>query len=204
MRVVVLNNYVDQAKYAPEFERLCTQVKENCDAEIERMVYQKFDVGYVKSKRSKFDAIVMSGSEALYSKLEDRAKFFKTIEATREIDLPLLGICGGHQLMGMAYGEKVTSLGKAIKSYRDVDVLTDDPIFEDLPKVVSVMEAHEEMVEKLPVDFKLLARSTDTSIEAFRKSNQISYGLQFHPERNDAQHSAGAVVLANFGRLVKR
>jgi GMP synthase-like glutamine amidotransferase len=102
LRVVVLNNYVDQAKYAPEFERLCTQVKENCDAEIERMVYQKFDVGYVKSKRSKFDAIVMSGSEALYSKLEDRAKFFKTIEATREIDLPLLGICGGHQLMGMA------------------------------------------------------------------------------------------------------
>jgi GMP synthase-like glutamine amidotransferase len=204
LRIVVLNNYVDQAKYTLEFERLCTQVKENCNAEIERVVYQKFDVDYVKSKRAKFDAIVMSGSEALYSKLEDKAKFFKTIEATREIDLPLLGICGGHQLMGMAYGEKVVSLGKAIKSYRDVDVLTDDPIFEDLPKVVSVMESHEEMVEKLPVDFKLLARSTDTLIEAFRKSNQILYGLQFHPERNDTEHPAGAVVLANFGRLVKR
>jgi GMP synthase-like glutamine amidotransferase len=200
----VLNNYVDQAKYASEFEVLCTQVKENCDAAIERIVYEKFDVDYVKSKRGKFDAVVMSGSEAMYSKLEDKAKFLKTIEATREIDLPLLGICGGHQLMGMAYGEKVVSLGKAIKSYRNVEVLTDDPIFEGLPKVVSVMESHEEMVEKLPVDFKLLARSTDTLIEAFRKTSQISYGLQFHPERNDAQHSAGAVVLANFGRLVKR
>jgi len=195
---------VDQAKYTPQFERLCTQVKEKCNAEIERVVYQNFDLDYVKSKGTKFDAIIMSGSEALYSKLEDKAKFFKTIEATREIDIPLLGICGGHQLIGMAYGERVVNLGKVIKSYMDVDVLTDDPIFEGLPKVVSVMESHEEMVEKLPVGFKLLARSTDTLIEAFRKPNQIIYGLQFHPERNDKEHPAGAVVLANFGRLLKR
>jgi len=204
LKVIVLNNYVNQAKYAQEFERLCLQVKEHCKADVERVVFQEFDATYVKSKRSKFDAIVMSGSEALYSKPEDRTKFLRTIEATREIDVPLLGICGGHQLMGMAYGEEVVSLGKAIKSYRDVDVLTDDPIFEDLPRVVSVMESHEEVVASLPVDFKLLARSADTSIEAFRKANQISYGLQFHPERNDAEHPAGAAVIANFGRLVKR
>jgi GMP synthase (glutamine-hydrolysing) len=204
LNILVLNNHVDQVKYAAQFEKLCVQVKENCGADVERGGYQEFDAEYVKTKRARFDAIVMSGSEALYSKPEQTARFLTAIKATRVIELPLLGICGGHQLIGMAYGEQVVNLGRTIKSYKDVDILIDDPIFEGLPRRVSVMESHEEMLQKIPVGFQLLAKSTDTFIEAFRKSNEILYGVQFHPERNDAEHPAGAAVLSNFGRLVKR
>lgn len=200
----MLNNYVDQVKYAPQMENLRAQVKKNCGAaELETVGYQDF-AEYVKSPKTNFDAVVMSGSEALYSKADDKAKFLKAIEATRVTDLPVLGIYGGHQLIGMAYEERVMSIGKTIKSYRDVEVLTDDPLFEGLSRVISVLESHQEMVERVPGGFQLLARSDDTSIEAFRKSDRILYGVQFHPERNDAEHPAGATVLANFGRLVKR
>lgn len=201
----MLNNYVDQVKYTPQMENLCSQIKKNCGTtELETVGYQDFDAEYVKHTTANLDAIIMSGSEALYSTAEDKAKFLRAIEATRVTDLPVLGICGGHQLIGMAYGERVVSIGKSIKSYRDVEILADDPLFDGLPKMVSVMESHQEMVERVPRGLQLLARSEDTSIEAYRQFTRVLYGVQFHPERNDADHPAGATVLANFGRLVKR
>lgn len=204
MKILVLDNYVDHAKFTPQMDNLCAQIEKNCLAETKRIVYEDFDVTYVRGKTSEFDAIIMSGSEALYSKSEDKGKFSKAIEATREVQVPLLGICGGHQLIGMAYGEQVVAMDKSIKGYRDVEVLIGDPLFEDLPRMISVTESHQEMVERVPKGFTLLARSEDTPIEAFRGSNRILYGIQFHPERNDGEHPAGATVLRNFGQMVKR
>jgi len=195
---------MDHAKYAPSMQNLCAQIEKNCLAATDRAVYEDFDTLYVRSRIHQFDAIIMSGSEALYSKPEDKAKFLKAIEATRDVELPLLGICGGHQIIGMAYGEHVVAMGKSIKGYRNVEVMTDDPLFDDLPKVISVTESHQEMVEHVPKGFELLANSEDTPIEAYRIPHQILYGIQFHPERNDNEHPAGATVLRNFGRLVKR
>lgn len=204
MKILVLDDYMDHAKYAPSMQNLCAQIEKNCLAATDRAVYEDFDTLYVRSRIHQFDAIIMSGSEALYSRPEDKAKFLKAIEATKEVQLPLLGICGGHQLIGMAYGEHVVAMGKSIKGYRNVEVMTDDPLFDDLPKVISVTESHQEMVEHVPKGFELLANSEDTPIEAYRIPHQILYGIQFHPERNDNEHPAGATVLQNFGRLVKR
>ena len=203
MKILVLNNYADQTKFMPQMGTLCAQVGTNCQAEIETVGYQHFDIGYVRSRLPAFDAVVMSGSEALYSKPEDRSRFLRTIQATREIELPLLGICGGHQLIGMAYGEEVVAIGKSVKGYRDIEIVVDDPLFEGLPNVASVMQSHQEMVDRVPKGFMLLACSVDTSIEAFRDPNRVLYGVQFHPERNDSEHPAGAKILENFGRLVK-
>ena len=204
MKILVLDDYMDHAKYAPSMQNLCAQIEKNCLAETESMIHEDFDLLFVRSKTHTFDAIIMSGSEALYSKPEDKAKFSKAIEATKEVQLPLLGICGGHQLIGMAYGEQVVNMGKSIKGYRDVEIIADDPLFDDLPRVISVTESHQEMVEHVPTGFELLANSEDTPIEAFRIPHRVLYGVQFHPERNDNEHPAGATVLRNFGRLVKR
>ncbi len=204
MKILVLDNYVDHVRFAPSMQNLCDQIKKNCLAETKRIVFEDFDVKYIRDNISEFDAVIMSGSEALYSKTEDKGKFSKAIEATREARLPLLGICGGHQLIGMAYGEQIVAMGKSLKGYRDVETVTDDPLFDGLPKMISVTQSHQEMVERVPSGFRLLALSQDTSVEAFRDSNRILYGVQFHPERNDAEHPAGAVVLKNFGKLAKR
>lgn len=203
MKMLVLNNYVDQLKFVPQMDTLRAQVETNCQAEIETVGYQHFDADYARNRLPAFDAVIMSGSEALYSKPEVRSKFLRTIRATREIKLPLLGICGGHQLIGMAYGEQVVAIGKSVKGYRDVEIVVNDPLFEDLSKATSLMQSHQEMVERVPKDFELLARSVDTPIEAFRGPNRVLYGVQFHPERNDSEHPAGAKILENFGRLVK-
>ena len=101
MKILVLDNYVDHVGFAPSMQNLCNQIEKNCLAETKRIVYEDFDVKHVRGKTSEFDTIIMSGSEALYSKAEDKAKFSKAIETTGEVQVPLLGICGGHQLIGI-------------------------------------------------------------------------------------------------------
>jgi len=204
LRILVVNSYVDQARFTEQMANLCAQIEKNCEAQTETVTYGSFNPEYVKEETNKFDGVVISGSEALYSRPEDRLKFSDTIEAIRTLKKPLLGICGGHQLIGMAYGERIAPIGRSIKGYRDIEILLDDPLFEGLLRTASVMQSHQEMVERTPHDFELLARSDDTPIEAFRNRHGIAYGVQFHPERNDNEHSAGASVLKNFGGIVRR
>ncbi len=203
-RVLVVNDYVDQTTYAPQMQNLCSQVTVNCEAEIDTVAYQDFNIEYVEGRMDDFVGIVMSGSEALYSKADDRNKFAEAISAIRRLSLPVLGICGGHQLIAMAYAQQIAPTGKPIKGYRNVTVIDDDPLFEETSVIVSVMQSHQEMVERLPEGFRHLARSDETPIEAFCDRNKRLYGVQFHPERNEKDHPAGARILANFGRLLSQ
>lgn len=204
MRILVVNDYVDQAKYAEAMDNLCARVKDASRDPVERVSYEGFGPEFVRNQIGRFDAVVLSGSEALYSRPEDRLKFQKAIEGTRSLTLPVLGICGGHQLLAMAHGENIVDMGRALRDYYEVEILADDPLFDGLERRILVRESHREMVEHLPKGFFLLAKSRDTPIEAMKREKGIVYGVQFHPERHDEAHPAGGVILANFAKLVKR
>jgi len=204
MRMLVVNNYLDQAKYATAMDNLCAQVQKVSEDRVERVSYEHFGPEFVQDQVGKFDAVVLSGSEALYSRPEDRLKFQKAIEGTRLLTLPVLGICGGHQLLAMAHGENIIDMGRALRDYYEVEILVDDPLFEGLERRIMIRESHQEMVEHLPKGFLLLAKSRDTPIEAMKHERGIVYGVQFHPERHDEAHPAGGVILGNFAKLVKR
>lgn len=178
------------------------QVMKQCKAHVEVAPFHDFNSEYVNAHQSIFEAVILSGTEALFSKRSDRARFSGVIEAIRDLQLPLLGICGGEQLMGIAFGEPVVPVGRFIRGYRNIEPLGDDPLFEGVQEPISVMQSHYEAVKSVPDSFKLLARSKATSVEAFRSSDGLMYGVQFHPECNDKAHAAGARILNNFGRLL--
>lgn len=204
MRILVVNNYLDQTKYAEAMDNLCARVQDVSRDRVERISYESFGPEFVRNQIGRFDAVVLSGSEALYSRPEDRLKSQKTIEGTSSLTLPVLGICGGHQLLAMAHDENIVDMGRALRDYYEVEILVDDPLFDGLERRILVRESHREMVERLPKGFLLLAESRDTPIEAMKREKGIVYGVQFHPERHDEAHPAGEVILANFTRLVKR
>jgi GMP synthase (glutamine-hydrolysing) len=166
--------------------------------------YTDFGSEFVEKHTDKVDAVVLSGTEALLSKDSVQSAFRDTIKAVRLLNLPVLGICGGHQLIALAYGEKVLYMRQDLEGYREVEVLVEDPLFHELPATISVTESHEEMVDHVPRGFTLLARSPETPIEAIRSESDILYGVQFHPEFNDENHPAGKLILANFAKIVKR
>ena len=113
-----------------------------------------------------------------------------------EMDIPILGICYGMQLVCDVLGGKVESdasgeYGRAICKHNGID-----PLFDGFPESTQVWMSHGDQVQKVSDDFISLA-STDTSpFAAVRHKDREVYGLQFHPEVTHTRE--GKVLLRNF------
>ena len=79
----------------------------------------------------------------------------------------------------------------------------DDPLFRDLPEVMTMHCAHYCEVKQLPPGFELLARSGHCAIEAMRHTSRPLYGTQFHPEHYEAPSFDGRTLLGNFAQIVR-
>lgn len=144
------------------------------------------------------DGVVLSGSPDMLSEQQTQRRYAAEIEAIRGTSVPLLGICFGLQLIGCAFGSKVVKQSRMTREYVDTEILRPDPLFSGLPRVIKVLESHEEVIEPLPESFVLLARSPSSPIAAIRHSKLPIRGLQFHPERNGPDAPHGDTVVANF------
>jgi GMP synthase (glutamine-hydrolysing) len=112
-------------------------------------------------------------------------------EAVRR-DLPLLGICLGAQLLARALGAEVRPGEGPELGYAPVEVLDpDDPILGALAPSTTVLHWHGDVFD-LPDGATLLARSTQTEIQAFRHGN--AWGVLFHPESDFALLEAWLAV----------
>lgn len=109
------------------------------------------------------------------------------IRNAMDADLPLLGVCYGHQLMSHALGGRVDYLpgGREIGTL-PIELLPgaeQDPLAGHLPKQFRAHTTHEQSVLEIPKDAQVLARSARDPHHLLRYgSNAIS--VQFHPEFN--------------------
>jgi GMP synthase-like glutamine amidotransferase len=190
-RVLAINNYHSEDR----FNRLKASLSSN-GAKVR--VANPTDCS--ASRFNGYDGVVLSGSPDMLSERRIQEKYAGEIEAIRGTKVPLLGICFGLQLVGCAFGSKVMKNGPMIKEYVDTQVLRPDLLFSGLPSTIRVFESHEEVVEPLPENFVLLARSPSSPIAAVKHSSLPIRGLQFHPERNSAAAPHGDTVVANFVR----
>ena len=123
---------------------------------------------------------------------------------------PLLGICGGHQVLALAHGAEVGpvhDVPPATSSYQgmprisgDTDVHVVDPehpIMRGLPDTISVSARHVDQVRSVPDDFRLLATGTPCAVQAITHQRRPQLGLQFHPERPTTTDH-GDVLLRNW------
>jgi GMP synthase-like glutamine amidotransferase len=122
--------------------------------------------------------------------------FFAYLRATQ---LPVLGICGGHQFIGLAYGARIVEMGFEEKGYIRFNAESEDPIFGGITAPV-VYNCHSLMVDRVPDEFVLLGRNA-RCIQAVRHAEKRIYGIQFHPEFADKFHQDGSMLVQNFLRL---
>src|SRR5581483_2834699 len=163
------------------------------------------------AREFKPDAIVLSGTlrDFDYYKPELLSGFEKFIHSTR---IPVLGICGGHQLVGLSFGARVVTLDQQEQEKRRTNRVTEyqyrfvrivdpeDPIFVGIDnpesrvwqdytregRILRVWQNHGLQLDRVPEGFKLLARSylCRNQMMVKRSDNQLIYSVQFHLEKS--------------------
>ena len=112
-------------------------------------------------------------------------------------EIPILGICLGHQAMGEVFGGIVTYARKIIHGKASEAVIDNkSKIFKGFPDKINVARYHSLCVaeEGLPSNFKVTGKTADGEIMAMEDKKYPLYGLQFHPES----------VLTKYGKLIIR
>lgn len=98
--------------------------------------------------------------------------------------LPILGICLGHQAIGQAFGGNVGLALQPLHGKSSMIEHNESGIFHTLPNPLTVGRYHSLIVRNLPSnsDLILTATSTEGEIMALQHKQYPTFGLQFHPE----------------------
>lgn len=124
------------------------------------------------------------------------------IDYINEIDLPILGICLGHQLIGKAFGGEVCTAQSQSYAQIEIELLNKDNLFKNLESPTKVWASHKDEIKKLPKDFEVIAKSNICNIESMKHKNKPIFGIQFHPEVQHTEH--GPQILENFYNICKQ
>ena len=112
--------------------------------------------------------------------------------------IPILGVCLGHQAIGQTYGGKVVHARRVMHGKHD-DVLHEGKgIFAHLPERFQMVRYHSLVIDpqSVPDCLEVTALTEDGEIMGLRHRQLAVEGVQFHPESIESEH--GHAMLKNF------
>jgi GMP synthase-like glutamine amidotransferase len=144
------------------------------------------------------EALLISGNATGWP-YYDRGHLAELFDIIRTAAWPILGLCGGHQLIAMAYGADVAPMRRLRPDEPEITTLSGpgflkewgfmrvhvtepDPLFDELGPSPVFLEVHYCEVKELPPGFQILASSRDCPIQVMKQLDRPVYGTQFHPE----------------------
>jgi GMP synthase (glutamine-hydrolysing) len=129
----------------------------------------------------------------------------------RDAPRPILGVCGGHQQMALAFGAPVGLMERltpgegyegAMRERGFFEVETEgNGLFGGLPRLVNVWHSHCDEVKELPAGFHRTAFNDTCAIQAMQHESKPLFGVQFHPELFDEEHPQGRRIVETFLNL---
>jgi len=117
-----------------------------------------------------------------------------------QLNIPILGICYGSQLIAKMMGGQVGNSAKAEFGNTTVEIRNKNGLFYGLSDCITTWMSHHDIIEKIPEGFQLCAVSQGGKIAAICNENKYIYGLQFHPEVTHTDR--GKDILSNFAHRI--
>lgn len=123
------------------------------------------------------------------------------VEVVQEIgkDIPILGVCLGHQAICVSFGAHVTYAKKLMHGKQsNVKFNKDCPLFAKCPEISPVARYHSLAVteDSIPNSLKITSFTKDGEVMAVQHVTYPIYGVQFHPE--SIMTPCGKQILRNF------
>ncbi len=118
-------------------------------------------------------------------------------------NIPILGVCLGHQAIGLAYGSDITYAKNLMHGKISLIKHTNNDLFNDIPEIFEATRYHSLVINNDAINEKLevIAFSEDDKeIMAIKHKEFPIYGVQFHPE--SYQTSVGKKIIKNFLEVI--
>ena len=126
-----------------------------------------------------------------------------SMEVVRRLagQIPILGVCLGHQAIGQAFGARIVRAHAPMHGKSCLIEHDGSPLFDGIPSRFSVGRYHSLVIEpaSLPDSIRTTAWADDGTIMAIQHVQDLVFGVQFHPE--SILTAAGYQILANFLKL---
>ena len=119
-------------------------------------------------------------------------------------EIPILGICLGHQSIGAAFGAKIIHAKELMHGKKKLMYKTGESrLFKNLPDTFAAARYHSlaALKDTLPAELKVTAESEDGEVMAVEHTKYPVFGVQFHPE--SVMTPDGRVMIENFMEVVR-
>lgn len=189
MRTLLVDNY---DSYTYNLYQLSAEV-----TGTEPIVFRNDDPAWESLDLTSFDGAIISPGPGHPASARD---FGHSLTVLQCEDLPVLGVCLGHQGIGLASGARVVSAPRPRHGHLTRVRHNGDGIFAGLPPELTGVRYHSWCVARpLPPDLEAVAWSEDDVIMGIRHRRLPRWGVQFHPESICTEY--GHRLLANFRDL---
>lgn len=133
---------------------------------------------------------------------DDAGICLEVIRKAAEKDVPLLGVCLGHQAIGQVFGGKVIRAPQPMHGKTSPIHRRNKGLFKDFPSPFLAARYHSLIVERdtLPDCLDIMAETDDQLIMALQHKIHNIHGVQFHPESIASEY--GHALLRNFLAMV--
>ena len=116
-------------------------------------------------------------------------------------EMPILGVCLGHQAIGQAFGGRIVRAAHVMHGKLSAVTHAQHGVFAGLPSPFAVTRYHSLVIDPatVPPELEITARADDGEIMGVRHRSLPVEGVQFHPEAILTEH--GHALLRNFLRI---
>jgi GMP synthase (glutamine-hydrolysing) len=158
------------------------------------LCYLNVNAEVVPELKTKVDGIVLSGGPMRMSSTDINCDYF-------DLNIPILGICAGHQYIAKYFGGKVMASKTPEYGQVQLTILKEDALLANIPKTSIVWASHNDEVTKISKDLVRLAESPNCRVQALKHKTKPFYGVQFHPEVEHTEY--GEQMFKNFIGICK-
>ncbi len=188
MNILLIDNY-------DSFTHMLADYLQQC--EVDCVVCRNDEPILLEVNPKNFDALVISpGPE---TPLE--AGFLMQVLPNFIGKLPILGVCLGHQAIGMHFGAKLEKAEKPRHGKVDLHSHSNNSLFDGVPENFEATRYHSLILKNLPEELEAICYSGE-EIMGLAHFQLPIWGLQFHPESCETKH--GLRMLKNFVEMAKK
>ncbi len=171
-------------------------------AQCAPIVVRNDEMTWEEIQRLDFDSVIVSPGPGRPENPRDFGVSAQAIAAAAESNIPLLGVCLGHQGIARHFGGCVVPAIEPVHGRGAEIIHNGDALFAGVPERFNAIRYHSLIVaEPLPNELKKIAWTADGVVMALRHVTRPIWGVQFHPESICTEY--GETILRNFLPLAR-